>query len=311
MRRLLPLFVLACHAPAGEVGPHVADTDATDTDPAPKAPERVFTFAILADPHVTTDGDHAQRLRDAVAWVEREKTSKAIELVLLAGDIAWSDGFPIVLDAMAPLTVPWVPIVGDNEVQLGSEQAYDDAMTPHYDALAEVLPEWVRLPTPTADASLGRDAWYQCFAFTWKGVTFVGFDVASRVLNPLDGEFADLHDVPGGPMPFVLDRLADRRDGPDEDVVLLTHNPLLWTAGGLDPDEQATWLEALAPYGDRVALALGGHLHFDAEFPAADGVPYDVVLTDALWDDAPRVRLVDVWSDGRTFTYVHHTEAIE
>lgn len=307
MRLILPILTillsaLACRPPALATD----DTDPpADTDLPAATPERRFTFAVLADPHVTSDGEHAQRLRDAVAWVERERQARGIELVLIAGDIAWGDGFAATLDAMAPLGIPWVPIVGDNEVQLGSEQAYDDALTPHYEALAETLPGWVRLPTPVLDAELGHDAWYQCFAFDWRGVTFVGFDIASRVIHPLYGEFADLHDVPGGPLPFVLDQLAALPDGPREDVVMLTHNPLLWTAGGLDPDEQAHLLEALAPYDDRVALALGGHLHFDAEFPAADGVPFDVVLTDALWDDAPRVRLVDVWDDGRTFSYVH------
>jgi hypothetical protein len=310
--RTLPLLLaLAACGDAPPAGPPPADDDAADTEPAAAAdtevvaPTRVFAFVVLADPHVVAEGDRTERLRDALAWIEANKEGRDLELVLLAGDLAWADGFGPFLSAMEDLTLPWVPITGDNEVQSGFEQAYDEAFTGQYAALAATLEGWSRLPTPVHHPDIGADAWLQCFSFRWRGVTFVGVDLSARVIDPLLGEFADLHDFPGGTLPFLADRLAELpADGPREDVVVLTHNPMLWTAGGLNPDEQARLNEVVEPYGDRVALALGGHLHFDLDEPCPEGASYGVHLTDAVWDDDVRLRVVEVWSDGETFTYV-------
>lgn len=284
------------------------DTDLADTDPIVTGGD--FSFVVFADPHVTSDSDHADRLREAVAWVEREREARGIELVLVAGDTAWSQGLPIFVDVMDDLSIPWVPMIGDNEIQVGDEEAYHEAVSPQLEALGADLPGWTRLDAPVANPETGRDAWFQGFGFTWGGVTFVGFDIAARVIDPLWGEFAYLHDFPGGSLPFLAERLDALPVGPREDVVVLTHNPMLWTAGGFDPVAQERLMEVVEPYGDRVALALGGHLHLDVEW-VEDAQPYEVALTDAIWDDEIRVRVVDVTLDGRTFRYAHETVVVE
>lgn len=306
-RWVLPVMTFACASPDAAQGD--APADDTEADP-PEVRGGDFAFVVFADPHVTSDSEHADRLRAAVAWVEQERAARGIALVLVAGDTAWGVGLPVFVDVMADLTVPWVPMIGDNEIQVGDESAYHDAVTPQLEALATTLPDWTRLPAPVALPDTDRDAWFQGFGFTWKGVTFIGFDVAARVIDPLWGEFAYLHDFPGGSLPFLAERLDALAPGPSEDVVVLTHNPMLWTAGGFDPVQQARLLEVVGPFGDRVALALGGHLHLDAEWLATEEVPYDVVLTDAVWDDTIRLRIVHVTLEGTTFRYAHESVEI-
>lgn len=292
---MFPLLLLAC-APD--------DTAPVDTGEPPVA-AHVFTFAVLADPHVTAEGDRTERLRDALAWLNGQAGPRAIELVLVAGDVAWDQGYAPFLTAMEELTLPWVPITGDNEVNVGEEAVWDAAFTPHYDELGASLEGWTRLPRPVAHPDVGRDAWLQCFSFRWRGVTFVGVDIASRIPGAIEGELGRLHDFPGGSLPFLEQQLAALPAGPTHDVVLLTHNPLQQTIGGLMPDDQARLDEVLVSYTDRVAMALGGHLHVDYEDADNEGRPYGVYLTDAVWDDDVRLRLVEVWSDGRSFSYVH------
>lgn len=299
-RAALTLAVAAC-APSLPADP----APPRDTGEAPVVSGGDFAFVVLADPHLTGEGDRADRLRDAVAWIEAERDARGIELVLVAGDVAWGDGLPLVRGILDGLAIPWVPMIGDNEIQVGDEAAYHTTVSPHLDALGATLPGWIRQSGPVFLPEPGADAWLQGFGFTWRGVTFVGLDVAARVIDPLWGEFAYLHDVDGGSLPFLAERLDALAPGPREDVVVLTHNPLLWTAGGFDPVQQARLLEVVDPFADRVALALGGHLHLDAEWLATDEVPYDVVLTDAVWDDTNRARVVEVTLDGATFRYTH------
>lgn len=280
-----------------------ADTVPTDTGEPPVS-AHLFTFAVLADPHVTAEGDRTERLRDALAWLNGQAGPRAIELVLVAGDVAWDQGYAPFLTAMEELTLPWVPITGDNEVNVGEEAVWDAAFTPHYDDLAAALEGWTRLPRPVQHPDVGREAWLQCFSFRWRGVTFVGVDIASRIPGVLEGELGRLHDFPGGSLPFLEQQLAALPPGPAHDVVLLTHNPLQQTFGGLMPDDQVRLDEALAPYTDRVAMALGGHLHVDYDDAENEGRAYGVYLTDAVWDDDVRLRLVEVWGDGRSFSYV-------
>lgn len=296
------LALVACGPRGAGDGPDDSDPP-VDTDLAPR-----FTFAVLADPHVTRDDDHAARVAVAVDWLNTAAEAEEVAFVLIAGDTAWGDGYGPLLDALAPLRVPWIPITGDNEIQNGIEADYDAALAPQYGALADTLDGWVRAPTPVRDPERDADAWLQNFSFRWEGVTFVGVDVAARVKDPFYGEFADLYDFPGGTLPFLAERLADLPEEGDDDVVLLTHNPLAWTPGGLDRDELTHVVETLGPDAGRIALALGGHLHVDLELPATVEQPWTVLLTDALFDDTPDVRLVDVAQVGQRFVFSHRRD---
>ena len=113
---LLPALFLGC-APdtagridSGRVGDPVAQ----------------FSFALIADPHITGPGEHEERLRAAVAAVEERVASDNIELVFVLGDIAWSGGYDL---AHAALSVPWVPVQGDNPIQVGEEDGFELAFS--------------------------------------------------------------------------------------------------------------------------------------------------------------------------------------
>ena len=53
--------------------------------------EEQFSFVVLADPHISGLVEHEERLTLAVEWINSEATSRGIELVLVVGDIGWSE----------------------------------------------------------------------------------------------------------------------------------------------------------------------------------------------------------------------------
>lgn len=289
----------ACTAPAAP------EPETEDSGPAVVAGDDVFQFAfvVIADPHVVGEGEHADRLRDAVGWVAEHAEAEGIELVLLAGDIAWGDGLDITPTILDGLPVPWVPMIGDNAVQVGDEERWDATFGPVLDGLATVFEGWSRNVTPSWNPERGEDSWFQCFGFTHRGVRFVGLDWSAREVHPLLGELADLHEVEGGSLPFLEGELAGLADGPDERVVLLTHHPMLPVPGGFDELEYGRVADLTTLKADAVYADMGGHFHIDHEQVAPGSAGFDVVLTDASWDDEVRVRHVAVWSDGVRFRY--------
>lgn len=302
MRVWLCLGLMGCVA---AVDDGAGDTDgADDTDVAVQQPTFVFRFAVLADPHVTSEGEHADRLRAAMAWIEAQRDDRSIELVLVLGDVAWSNGLSVAAGILGSTTLPVVPIIGDNEVHGGSEEAYDATFADHYADLGARLPGFARAPTPVWNEPLAQDSWFQNFAFDHHGVRFIGLDWASRVDDPLVGEFADLNEVDGGTWDWFTDQLGELGTGRSERAVLLTHNPMLYLPGGLFAGDQDRVTALLEPWSDVVAAAYGGHLHLDMADRAPEPAGYEVFVTDATWDDEVRVRLVEVWDDGRTLSYV-------
>jgi len=110
--------------------------DPEDTDTGEPALEHQFSFAILADPHIVGNPDHAARLTAAVEWINGEAQGRSIELVFVLGDIAWGNGFGAARDMLDDLSMPYLPLTGDNEIQVGNEEDYDTAWAPHYLAVA-------------------------------------------------------------------------------------------------------------------------------------------------------------------------------
>lgn len=304
--RLLPLAPLlaACAAdpePADDSGAGAPDDTAHAEDAGPLEP--VFSFAVLADPHVTGEGENAERLRTAVAWLNAEAAARDIELVLIVGDIAWADGMPVARDAFDALTIPWVPVIGDNEVELGAEQAYHDTFADRYAALAGQLDGWRKADTPVANPQWDTTSWFQNAAFTWKGVRFVTVDWCSRIGDgSLLGEMADLHDFEGGTWRFFQEEMALLDDGPQERVNFFSHHPMHLSPGAFDLDEIDAVDAALETHADAVAANYAGHYHADGD-EADPGRPIEVHVTDATWDDAVTVRVVEVSANAATFAY--------
>ncbi|MGB2866700.1 MAG: hypothetical protein WBC05_25440, partial [Sedimentisphaerales bacterium] len=48
-----------------------------------------FSFAVIADPHISGNPDHIAKFETAIDWIISNKESKDIELTFVLGDIAW------------------------------------------------------------------------------------------------------------------------------------------------------------------------------------------------------------------------------
>jgi len=299
MRTLVLLLCAGCAADPHKSGPSTpadsADTvDTADTGIAETEPVHAFRFAIIADPHVTREGDSLDRLHAAVAHLDAMHADTPIAFVAVLGDIAWGDGWSHSRDALNALQVPWVPIQGDNPIQVGEEADFDAEFGAQLDSLSGHLDDWQRAPLPVADPIYG-ESWLTNIAFTYDGVTFIGLDWNSREVGTLFGETPDLFDMPGGTLPFLEDVLADvaSEDGLDGRVVTLTHMPMMYGPGFFTVDEQDALETRLAPYTHLLHANHAGHLHANADTEWAE-LSMEVVVTDATWDDDNAVRVVDV-----------------
>lgn len=299
MRTLLPLLIaVGCSSTPskpGSGGSHSAVVvDTGDTGVAETAAVHAFRFALIADPHVSRKGESLDRLRAAVAHLDAMHAETPIAFVAVLGDIAWGDGWPHAREALEALPVPWVPIQGDNPIQVGEEADFVVEFGEQLDGLATELDDWQRAPVPVEDPVYG-ESWLTNLSFTVDGVTFVGLDWNSRDTETVFGETPDLFDMPGGTLPFLEDSLADvaERDGLDARVITLTHMPMMHGPGFFTVDEQAELETRLVPYIDLLHANHSGHLHANAD-TVWEALGMEVVVTDATWDDANAVRVVDV-----------------
>lgn len=298
------LLLPACAAPSDDAPADTAAADAADTAPddtADTAPpmDVAFRYVVIADPHVTRpEGDVLDRLDRAVAWVNAEREARDLRLVLIVGDIAWSDGLDAARASLDRLAIPYVPLNGDNEVQLGWEEAYHTAFATQFDALAATFPDWTMGPVAVDNPEHGVTSWFHNVAFTYEGVRFVGLDWASRDIQYLLGEFGELHDFEGGTFPFFEEQIAAAAGGAGENVVMFGHIPM--HLGAFDLDEMARIAAVTAPLADHVWADLAGHYHGSASETVEDG-GYELHVTDATWDDDVELRIVEVRTDGARF----------
>lgn len=268
----------------------------------PAVAEELFSFAVVADPHVTSAGENADKLAAALAWIDANAEQRQIELVLAAGDLAWGAGLDVAPALFDAISVPVVPLIGDNEVQAGGEERFDQVFAPRYQALATELEGWERAPTPTWDPDLQRDLWLQNAAWTHRGVRFLSLDWVVRAVDGVLGELGALHDVEGGSLPWLTAQLQAAAAEPDEGVVLVSHIPM--HLGLFTLDQMATLGERLALRSASVYADFAGHVHVDSG-QTLDDLGYDVYTTQATHSDVVVVRVVHVTSDGERFSYTH------
>lgn len=278
--------------------------------PAPIETAPPFAFVVFADPHVNREGEHADRLRTAVTWVNEQAPALGIDLVVVVGDIGWTEaGLTLSRTLLDELAVPYVPILGDNEVHIAdSEPLFDAVFTPQYDLLASTFDDFERAPPQVEDPTWGP-VWHQNLSFRHHGVRFVGLDWVSRDPDPLWGEIAALHDHPGGTWPWFRDRIEALEPGETEDVLLFSHHPMMVLPGAFDLANMDRIRGVTEPVAGRVAAAFAGHLHYDEDRPETDA-GFSVHVTDATWDDEVTVRLVQVEHDGARYAYTQELVVI-
>jgi hypothetical protein len=280
--------------PAGDaVTPIDAAADVTE----------VFVFAVIADPHIISKGEHYNRTKAAIDWLNDNAKARSIELVWVLGDIGWHKGLPLARELLETLQIPYLPVLGDNEIQNGDQEAeFDQVYGPTFQALKGTLANFRRAAVPVSHPVTKQVYRLQNFSFDHRGVHFVGLDFNARVKHEFLGEQGSLYDFQGGTWPWLVDDIKSLQSRPRESVLLFSHIPLHASPGAFDVSEMATVTSLTAPRADLVYAHFAGHYHGDFDFHPHDA-GYEVFVTDALWDDEIRVRLVSVLGNGQRFEY--------
>jgi hypothetical protein len=287
VRRALALLSLACLPSCG----------GSSSDPGSFA----FAFVVIADPHVFGAAS-ADRLRACVDWVDANHLTEGIELVFVVGDLGIPLSAKQILD---DLDIPYLPVIGDNVIQGGTEPDFEAAFQSHYDGLIGVLDNFARQPTPVFNPDIGADSHLQNFSFDHKGVHFVACDWCTRTVGGPLSETADLHDFSGGTWPWFESEIATHAVGTRERIVMVSHHPMhdfVGGAGSFGPGEIGVIEGLTAAHGDWVYANFAGHYHFDWAETRSDG-KYELFITDATWDDRNTFRVVRVYESGTSFSY--------
>ena len=101
--------------------------------------EDLFSFVVLADPHIAGPVEHEERLEKAVDWINASAEERGIDLVLVVGDIGWSTGLERSRELLDALEVTYVPLIGDNEVQTDFEEQYTEVYASQFERLEDEL----------------------------------------------------------------------------------------------------------------------------------------------------------------------------
>ncbi len=286
-----------------------------------------FSFAVIADPHVSGNQDRQAKFETAVDWIISNKDSKDIELTFVLGDIAWGgsrgnrnlDTAKKILDRLSKNGITYIPVIGDNEVQYGCEKEFQEVFRPHFKSLSRILENWRKASAPVAGMYL------QNFSFDYKGCHFVCPDFISRKAG---GEGGELHDFEGGSWPWFKNNIERCPKPRKENIVIMTHIGMFNTGfefadrfvySESDMDKIKSFLDG---YKDNVDSNYAGHFHLNWYVPVWSElfVPlYHVRVTDETWtkiqwpeieDPGLTIRWVQVDNSGTKISYNQNIENI-
>jgi hypothetical protein len=287
-----------------------------------------FSFAIIADPHIDGNADHKARFISAVDWIISNKVKRDIQLVFVVGDIAWG-GYRSdrnlktareILDRLNHAGIPYIPAIGDNEIQRRCEKEFDVIFKKQYQYLGSVLGHWRKTPTPV------KGMYLQNFSFDYKGCHFVSCDFNSRKKGDEAGE---LHDFEGGSWPWFKKDIETCPKGRKESIVIITHIGMFRTGFSaadqylFSQDEMDRIKSFLYDYRENVDSNYAGHIHQNWNSVVWTGLfttLYYVRTTDETWhcrqwpeaeDKGVTIRIVQVNSDGDKVSYIQHLENVQ
>ena len=276
----------------------LSSTADSSADSVPEEMDFQFSFVVLADPHISSNPEHQSRLETAVDWINSQEQDRSIELVVIVGDIGWGEGLETSASVLGGLSPTWFPVLGDNEIAYGDEARFQEVFAPQYEVLASAYPDYRRGQIQVEED--GQVMTLQNHVFTHRGLTWVGLDWNARGQSGLLSEFAYLHDVPGGSLPFLAEVLQDLQATQAEDILLFSHHPM--HIGSFNEVEMASITDLTGPIEGRIAGAYAGHMHLNATVEVEEG-GYTAWVTDATWDDENTLRVVSVFSNGERQRY--------
>ena len=286
-----------------------------------------FSFVVIADPHIDGNADRKTKLETVVDWIINNKNAKYVELVAVVGDIAWGGSAgdrnleiaKDILDNLNKAGVPYIPLIGDNEVQTGCEKEFNDVFRRQYQYLSKIFENWRKAPVPV------NGKYLQNFSFDYKDCHFICADFGSRKSGDEGGE---LHDFPGGTWPWLKSDIEDCSKPKRENIVIMTHIGMFRTGFRLADQYLFSKSEMnkikIFLYGHRkyIDSNYAGHIHQNWHAIIRSGLfetLYHVRVTDETWydtrwpennDQKLTVRWIFVNTDGPTISYAQHIEDI-
>lgn len=298
------LLLLSCAENAVEDENIVIPEEVVISDPTYQ-----FSIAMIADPHIGGGGEHSERLRQAVQWLNDHQESRSIDLVFVLGDIGWYEGLPESKELLDELDIPYIPIIGDNEVHFGEEEHFGTVYGPQYERLSETLTDWYKTGGGAVwNPEYDQNSFFYNYAFSHKGLRLMSIDWASRSDDPFFGEMGDLHDFDGGTWGFFEEELQGSEAQKANSMLIMSHIPMYFGPGSFDEAEAEQVVGLTESYADRLYANFSGHFHFNAEGPFGVGTPFDSAgfnyyVTNAVWDDVIAVRMVEVWENEVEFSF--------
>lgn len=284
----------------------VEDTGAqavTNEEITVSEPEFQFSIAMIADPHIGGGGEHSERLRQVVRWLNEHQSSRSIDFVFVLGDVGWREGLSESKELLDELTIPYVPIIGDNEVHFGEEENFGTVYGPQYELLSETVSDWYKAGGGAVwNPEYDQNSFFYNYAFSHKGLRLISVDWASRSDDSFFGEMGDLHDFDGGTWRFFEAEIVGSQERKEDSVLIMSHIPMFMGPGSFDQSEAEQIGALTQSYSDRIFANFSGHFHFNSEGEFEEA-GFDYYVTNAVWDDMIAVRMVEVWENEAGFSF--------
>ena len=86
--------------------------------------------------------EQSSRLEQAISWINRHKESRQIELGASFGDVGWGTGLSESKQLLDQLDIPYVPIIGDNGVNMEMRKNFTSIYNDQFEWLSENTESW-------------------------------------------------------------------------------------------------------------------------------------------------------------------------
>jgi hypothetical protein len=268
-----------------------------------------FGFAVIADPHIDGSVGHLPKFEAVIDWCIEHRVDKNIKMAWIVGDIAWGPGNLAIakaaLDELNEAGIPYIPVMGDNEVQSGYENEFATVFAPQYEYLASEATDFVNFQKQAPPPPPNDGCNLQNFVFEYEGCRFVGLDVASRVQGDESG---DLHQFAGGTLDWMSEHIPSYHEQLNG-LNIFSHMGMFRTGipiadQYLFTDDDMTIIKNLiVPCRLYVAANYSGHIHqnWSAQVYYWIWKLYKAYVTDDTWND---VRFPETSDDRETVRVV-------
>jgi hypothetical protein len=283
-----------------------------------------FSIAVIADPHCAGGQEHWDRLDSAVKWINENKTGKKIGLVVIVGDMAWGgNNLSIMKQKLDGLTAPYLPVIGDNEINGGDEVIFNTVFSSHFDSLAAIFADsWDKAPIPVQDPQTNQNLYLQNYSLDFNGLHIICNDWNTRSgTPPLGTEQAELFDFDGGTWQWFKQDMENSIGENQNNILAFSHHPMhvspiypLINAdlAAFSTKDFKTITSFTLPFKDYFYANYAGHYHVPWQQDIVAG-GYKLYVVRALHQQQqlentsllkePTLELINVTKQGSGFTY--------